>query len=759
MTITETTTIYAKAIKGDDESTVAQVTATKNLATPTVTVSGDLTLDLDGGTNVSAGTLSAAVTYNDSPVDDATVTWSSSNDAIATIDASGAVTIKTTGEVTFTATYAGNSDYAEATGTKTVTVVDSNAPGTTAENPYTVAQAIDAIDNDGNVTNVYVTGIVSQVDEFINNYHSITYWISEDGTTTSDQFEVYSGKGIGGADFSSIDDIQVGDVVIVKGNIQLHNSSIYEFNYNNQLVSLSRKEAATITVTGGTEQTVDRTNNEDELTLTATANSGATVVFTLDSENTTLTEGTDFDFDDGYLAFYTTKGGTITVKANAPAAGNYKAATEVTITITVIGVKADPTIVVNSTETVAYGNTFIVNDSMIEGGDITVTSSNTAVATVSGLTITPVAVGTTTITVATAEDAEYKAGSETFTLTVTAPEALTTASVVEYVKITNTNDLTDGEYLIVYESGEVAFDGSLTTLDAQGNYISVSISDNTIASNTTIDAATFTIAAIDGGYTIKSASGKYIGRTANSNGFNSSETDAYTNTITFSNGNAVITSSSGPKLQFYATSGQERFRYYTSSQKTIALYKKSAITTTLNAFGYATFCSEYPLDFTGVTDFSAWQITDIDSDNKITFERVTGSVKGGTGLFLVGGNGATVTIPSADSDNELGGNMLEGTLAPMYFDAGKIYGLAGNTFKKNSAGTIRKNKAYIDEGWITPAAGVKAFTLIFEDDATGIHTVETISAEGAEQIFNLAGQRIQKMQKGINIVNGKKILK
>jgi len=27
------------------------------------------------------------------------------------------------------------------------------------------------------------------------------------------------------------------------------------------------------------------------------------------------------------------------------------------------------------------------------------------------------------------------------------------------------------------------------------------------------------------------------------------------------------------------------------------------------------------------------------------------------------------------------------------------------------------------------------------------------------QIFNLAGQRIQKIQEGINIVNGKKILK
>lgn len=51
---------------------------------------------------------------------------------------------------------------------------------------------------------------------------------------------------------------------------------------------------------------------------------------------------------------------------------------------------------------------------------------------------------------------------------------------------------------------------------------------------------------------------------------------------------------------------------------------------------------------------------------------------------------------------------------------------------------------------------VKAFILPSEDDATGIN--EVLNQETQEVIYNLAGQRIQKMQKGINIVNGKKIL-
>ena len=54
--------------------------------------------------------------------------------------------------------------------------------------------------------------------------------------------------------------------------------------------------------------------------------------------------------------------------------------------------------------------------------------------------------------------------------------------------------------------------------------------------------------------------------------------------------------------------------------------------------------------------------------------------------------------------------------------------------------------------------GVKGFISLFEeDDATGIENLNVDLNEGA--IYNLAGQRMNKMQKGINIVNGKKILK
>ena len=107
----------------------------------------------------------------------------------------------------------------------------------TAETAYTVAKAIELIDaGEALDETVFVKGIVSKVDEYNETYKSITYWISTDGTEEGQQFQCYSGKGLEGAEFTSIDDIKVGATVIVKGKMKKHEDT-YEFNYNNELVS------------------------------------------------------------------------------------------------------------------------------------------------------------------------------------------------------------------------------------------------------------------------------------------------------------------------------------------------------------------------------------------------------------------------------------------------------------------------------------------------------------------------------------------
>ena len=208
---------------------------------------------------------------------------------------------------------------------------------------------------------------------------------------------------------------------------------------------------------------------------------------------------------------------------------------------------------------------------------VTYESSNTAAATIAADgTITLVAPGTTTISAKFAggevSGTTYAPKTVTYALTVLKAPATPTENM--YAKVTDA--VTDGEYLIVYEDGKVAFNGALATLDAVSNTVEVVINSNTIAGNTDIDAATFTINVTDG--TILSASGYYIGQTSDANGLKANTTTQYENVLTIENDGSATIKSGGAYLRYNSDANQWRFRYYKSSsyssQKAIALYKK-----------------------------------------------------------------------------------------------------------------------------------------------------------------------------------------
>ena len=163
------------------------------------------------------------------------INWSSSNTSVATItDGIISFIAKGTTTITATAVDAGlNGSTVSNSFTLNLENLISN-PGT-EDNPYTVAQARAAIDELSTVSDAYTRGIICGVDSFNSTYKSITYWISDDGTETN-KLQVYSGKNVGGADFSSKDDLQNGDIVVVKGKLKKYNST-YEYDYNNQIVS------------------------------------------------------------------------------------------------------------------------------------------------------------------------------------------------------------------------------------------------------------------------------------------------------------------------------------------------------------------------------------------------------------------------------------------------------------------------------------------------------------------------------------------
>ena len=99
------------------------------------------------------------------------------------------------------------------------TTPDTPATGKgSLSDPYNVAEAIAAIKaGTAPTTQVYLTGIISDVAFYNTQYKSITYYISDDGK--SKDMQVYSGKGLNGADFASKEDLKVGQKVTILGKI------------------------------------------------------------------------------------------------------------------------------------------------------------------------------------------------------------------------------------------------------------------------------------------------------------------------------------------------------------------------------------------------------------------------------------------------------------------------------------------------------------------------------------------------------------
>lgn len=155
--------------------------------------------------------------------------------------ASGSTTYPTSG---FTWTVNGDDDGELDVGSNTIVVTyegqsSSNISLTTSgyrkgsfNNPYTVAEAIDAVDHETGVNDVHVTGIVSEiVEEYSTQYSNITFNFSSDGSTESAQFQAFRCNG------TEASLVSVGDEVIVRGNLILYNETIYELTSGCTLVN------------------------------------------------------------------------------------------------------------------------------------------------------------------------------------------------------------------------------------------------------------------------------------------------------------------------------------------------------------------------------------------------------------------------------------------------------------------------------------------------------------------------------------------
>lgn len=203
---------------------------------------------------------------------------------------------------------------------RTYTFVPSIA--NTKETAYTTVEAIAIINktSEAQLTDevVYVKGIVSKIDSYNDTYKSITYWL-DDNT-----FQVYSGKGLDGKDFTSQDDIEIGANVIICGKIKkFHNN--YEFDKENYLVDYKapvEKVLKSIAISGEATKT---TYFEGEVFDPT----GLVVTATYEDESTeVVTSRVEWTFNPETLTL-----GTNEVKATATY-GEMTASKTVTVTVT-----------------------------------------------------------------------------------------------------------------------------------------------------------------------------------------------------------------------------------------------------------------------------------------------------------------------------------------------------------------------------------------------------------------------------------------
>lgn len=118
-----------------------------------------------------------------------------------------------------------------------------------ASEPYTIAEAIAAIKAGAPSYEVYVKGTISKVTYYNATYKSLSYNLVDAGAT--DVLEVYSGKGLNGADFTSEEDLKAGQIVVVKGVIKAYTKAdgtvVNEIDKSSTLISVEGEGTVTPT--------------------------------------------------------------------------------------------------------------------------------------------------------------------------------------------------------------------------------------------------------------------------------------------------------------------------------------------------------------------------------------------------------------------------------------------------------------------------------------------------------------------------------
>lgn len=184
------------------------------------------------------------------------------------------------------------------------------------------------------------------------------------------------------------------------------------------------------------------------------------------------------------------------------------------------------------------------------------------------------------------------------------------------------------------------------------------------------------------------------------------------------------------------------------------------VVSTLTDAGYATLCMPY--NATVPEGLTAYTAIDNGKNIKLTAKEVN-KIAAGEGVVLKGNKGtytfiATEGSVSATADNQMVGvtketQLTEAENAYMLTRKKDDNSIAFRLLKTNY--TLGANKAYLKLNG--PVNTRELIPALWDDNATGIEN--TAGNNITNIIYNLAGQKLMHIQKGVNIINGKLIVK
>ncbi len=187
----------------------------------------------------------------------------------------------------------------------------------------------------------------------------------------------------------------------------------------------------------------------------------------------------------------------------------------------------------------------------------------------------------------------------------------------------------------------------------------------------------------------------------------------------------------------------------------------TSLPVTIGESGYATFYC--PVAVTLPTGLEAYCVSSTTATSATMTKIESGVVPAETAVILKG-NANDYNLTIGGEASEIDANVLEGTVASTYItkDAYVLSAPAGEAgfymATKNQSG----NTAFLNNGFkaYLPAAGGEARFLSFDfGTETAIESIEGENGNVKAEIYDLAGRRVQNAQKGLYIVNGKKVIK